>query len=105
MKWYWYKIEPLDILLFRESKPFSPGDGSWAKGQFPPAPITVFQALRSALEARTNKEDKKRDLSFLGPFLLDGNDNLYLTTPKDLIAVGKKKIIINHLQIHYQKMI
>ena len=40
----WYTIDPIDLLLMREAKPFSPGDGSWAKGQFPPLPITVFQA-------------------------------------------------------------
>lgn len=85
---YWYSIEPLDVLLFREAKPFSPGDGSWAKGQFPPSPSTVFQALRSTLPEVTKKEDKQRNLQFLGCFLLDSNDNLYLPTPKDLIAIG-----------------
>lgn len=85
---YWYAIEPLDVLLFREAKPFSPGDGSWAKGQFPPSPNTVFQALRSTLPTVT--KNKERNLQFLGCFLLDNNDNLYLPTPKDLIAVGIK---------------
>lgn len=85
---YWYALDPLDVLLFREAKPFSPGDGSWAKGQFPPSPSTVFQALRSTLT--TVKQNKQRNLQFLGCFLLDSNDNLYLPTPKDLIAVGIK---------------
>lgn len=85
---YWYALDPLDVLLFREAKPFSPGDGSWAKGQFPPSPSTVFQALRSTLP--TVKQNKQRNLQFLGCFLLDSNDNLYLPTPKDLIAVGIK---------------
>ncbi|HBB34730.1 MAG TPA: CRISPR-associated protein [Cyanobacteria bacterium UBA8803] len=88
---YWYTIEPLDLLLFREAKPFSPGEGSWAKGQFPPLPITVFQALRSILPSYgTKAEDKKRDLEFLGPFLLDTKGTLWLTTPKDLLAVQTK---------------
>lgn len=90
--YYWYAIEPLDVLLFRDAKPFSPGDGSWAKGQFPPLPITVFQALRSALpfygEGKTNK---MRDREFIGPFLLDSGENLWLPTPKDLLAVTYKK--------------
>ncbi|NJO86033.1 MAG: hypothetical protein HC818_05105 [Synechococcaceae cyanobacterium RM1_1_27] len=46
---HWYALDPIDVLLFRESKPFSPGEGSWAKGLFPPMPTTIFQALRSAL--------------------------------------------------------
>lgn len=87
---YWYAIEPLDVLLFREAKPFSPSEGSWAKGQFPPLPITTFQALRSALE---QYEQKKRDLEFLGPFLLDKNNTLWLRTPKDLLAVKSKSPI------------
>jgi CRISPR-associated protein Cmr3 len=45
----WYAIAPLDVLLFREAKPFSPGEGAWAKGIFPPLPTVVFQALRSVL--------------------------------------------------------
>jgi CRISPR-associated protein Cmr3 len=83
----WYTLEPLDVLLFRESKPFSPGEGSWAKGLFPPMPNTVFQALRSALprDITTN-----RDLDFLGPFLLDAEDTLWLPTPKDLLRVRTK---------------
>lgn len=88
---YWYTIDPLDVLLFRESKPFSPGEGSWAKGQFPPLPITVFQALRSVLTRNYNED---RDLEFIGPFLVQKEDEagleknvLFLPTPKDLLAV------------------
>ncbi|GAA6622359.1 type III-B CRISPR module-associated Cmr3 family protein [Scytonema sp. NUACC26] len=85
---HWYTITPLDVLLFRDCKPFSPGEGSWAKGLFPPMPITVFQALRSLLSKSTSKEERiKRDLHFLGPFLLDINHTLWLPTPKDLICL------------------
>lgn len=90
---HWYTITPLDVLLFRESKPFVPGGGAWAKGLFPPLPITVFQALRSSQEFReaTSKEAaaqiKSRDLTFLGPFLLDAEDTLWLPTPKDLVCM------------------
>lgn len=87
MSWkkHWYVIEPLDVLLFREAKPFSPGEGAWAKGQFPPMPNVVFQALRSALK-------DIQDLNFLGAFLLDPGDNLCLPTPKDLVAIAKVPI-------------
>ncbi len=96
---YWYALDPLDVLLFREAKPFSPGEGSWAKGQFPPAPITVFQALRSSLlenndrvQTLNSREAKwENHLEFIGVFLLDENDRMWLPTPKDLIALGKKK--------------
>jgi CRISPR-associated protein Cmr3 len=84
----WYVIEPLDILLFREAKPFSPGEGAWAKSIFPPLPTTVFQALRSIA-------DKTQNLQFFGAFLLHhspGQDpEIYLPTPKDLLSVNIKK--------------
>lgn len=88
--YYWYAIDPVDILLMRESKPFSPAEGSWAKGMFPPMPSTVFQALRS-LTAWQNDEDDRtaRNLQFLGPFLVQevGSELvLWLPTPKDLLA-------------------
>ena len=87
---HWYAIEPLDVLLFRESKPFSPGEGSWAKGIFPPLPSTVFQALRSTLPYYGDgKKDKKRNLEFLGPFLMDKENQIWLPTPKDLVLVSK----------------
>ncbi|MFB2967618.1 type III-B CRISPR module-associated Cmr3 family protein [Aerosakkonema sp. BLCC-F183] len=80
----WYTLTPLDILLFRESKPFSPGDGAWAKGQFPPMPTPVFQALRSAAKSGKN-------LEFFGPFLLQENYTLWLPTPKDLVCLYPEK--------------
>lgn len=42
-------IEPLDVLLFRESKPFSGGEDHLARSLFPPPPSTVYAALRSHL--------------------------------------------------------
>lgn len=85
---FWYAIEPLDVLLFREAKPFSPGEGSWAKGQFPPMPITVFQALRWLENFYGLEEkDKRRDLNFIGPFLMDADNQVWLPTPKDLIGI------------------
>jgi CRISPR-associated protein Cmr3 len=85
----WYTLTPLDVLLFRESKPFSPGEGAWAKGLFPPMPIVVFQAMRSTLPFQTHQKD--RTLNFLGSFLLDPNNTLWLPTPKDLVAVRQKE--------------
>jgi len=81
----WFSITPLDVLLFREAKPFSPGEGAWAKGLFPPMPITVFQAMRSLLPQRDN--NKHHDLKFLGPFLYDPDGNLWFATPKDLVGI------------------
>jgi CRISPR-associated protein Cmr3 len=92
----WYALEPLDILMLRDAKPFSPGDGAWAKGQFPPQPLTVFQALRSGCP-RQEGDRTERHLSFLGPFLLQESSHpadqptLWLPTPKDLLSAFSKQ--------------
>jgi len=89
----WYRITPLDVLLFRDSRPFSPAEGSWAKGLFPPMPITVFHGLRSLLPQRTSKAERtNRDLTFLGPFLCDPEGALWLPTPKDLVCLYPKDV-------------
>ncbi|MEB3355948.1 MAG: type III-B CRISPR module-associated Cmr3 family protein [Synechococcales bacterium] len=87
----WYTLDPLDVLMFRDAKPFSPGEGAWAKGVFPPLPITVFQALRSALPPSPRQQT--RELVFEGPFLQydDGQTtSLWLPTPKDLLSVHRR---------------
>jgi CRISPR-associated protein Cmr3 len=84
----WYALEPLDILMFRDARPFNQGEGSWARGTFPPLPITVFQALRAALTHLAEKPADK--LRFIGPFLLSDTpepNTLWLPTPRDLICV------------------
>lgn len=83
---FWYAIEPLDVMLFREAKPFAPGAGAWAKGQFPPFPHTVFQALRWAFGASSPQEAGDR-LEFLGPLLLDEQEQVWVPTPKDLVCI------------------
>lgn len=45
----WIFIEPLDLLLFRDSKLFTAGEGFWAKGVFPPTAIPFMGAIRSKI--------------------------------------------------------
>jgi len=87
----WYSLTPLDVLLFREAKPFSPGAGSWAKSLFPPMPVTVFQGMRSLISFVPfhNRDKPHHNIRFLGPFLLDEDDQVWIPTPKDLIGVNK----------------
>lgn len=40
-------IEPNDILMFRDGRPFAGGDDHFARGSFPPPPSTIYGALRS----------------------------------------------------------
>ncbi|MBI5749398.1 MAG: type III-B CRISPR module-associated protein Cmr3 [Nitrospinae bacterium] len=40
-------IEPNDVLMFRDGRPFAGGDDHFARGSFPPSPSTIYGALRS----------------------------------------------------------
>lgn len=40
-------IEPNDVLMFRDGRPFSGGDDHFARGSCPPPPSTLYGALRS----------------------------------------------------------
>lgn len=84
-KMYWHTLEPIDVLMFRDAKPFSPEVGAWATGMFPPLPLTVFQALRAALPHNSRPQ---RSLEFLGAFLVDSVNQFWLPTPKDLLCVN-----------------
>lgn len=42
-------IEPGDVLVFRDGRPFDAGSDHFASGPFPPLPLTIYGALRSAL--------------------------------------------------------
>jgi CRISPR-associated protein Cmr3 len=42
-------IEPNDVLMFRDGKPFSRGDDHYARGIFPPFPSTFYGAIRSKI--------------------------------------------------------
>jgi CRISPR-associated protein Cmr3 len=45
--WLW--LEPLDVLLFRDSRPFVGGEIHRARSVFPPSPLTFQGAIRSLL--------------------------------------------------------
>ncbi|MEZ2302165.1 MAG: type III-B CRISPR module-associated Cmr3 family protein [Microcoleus sp.] len=69
----WYTITPLDILLFRDAKPFTPGERAWASSTFPPNGHTIAGALRKLL-------GDKIDLRITGPFLCR-DETLYFSRP------------------------
>ncbi len=48
----WLFIEPSDVWLFRDSRPFAAGEGHAAETLYPPTPFTVQGALRSWLLGR-----------------------------------------------------
>ncbi len=80
---YWYTITPLDVFLFRDAKPFTPGERAWAGSVFPPNGHTIAGAIRRLL-------GEKADLTICGVFLCY-DQQLYF--PRPLNYVGHRRLI------------
>jgi CRISPR-associated protein Cmr3 len=49
-------IEPIDVLMFRDGRPFAGGDDHFAVSVFPPSPSTFYGAVRSHILSNTWSE-------------------------------------------------
>ncbi|NLC11746.1 MAG: type III-B CRISPR module-associated protein Cmr3 [Firmicutes bacterium] len=89
------KVEALDTLFFRDGKPFTMGQETWADGVFPPYPSVLYGALRSAyfaehiaeLKKANQKDDPTAGLKIKGIFLEIENDPCF---PLPLDCVEEK---------------
>lgn len=80
---YWYTFTPLDVLLFRDAKPFSPGERAWAKSMFPPNGHALAGAIRGLLQQDIH-------IRLTGPFLChDGQ----LQFPRPMNFVGETSLV------------
>lgn len=53
------QLEALDTLFFRDGKPFSMGEDTFAEGTFPPSPSVIYGALRTAYISQNLNKNKK----------------------------------------------
>jgi CRISPR-associated protein Cmr3 len=86
---FWYRLIPLDVLLLRDAKPFTPGERAWAGGTFPPTGDAIAGAVRGLLGG----EDKQM-FQLTGPFLcrqVRHEQKLYF--PRPLGFVGDRALI------------
>ncbi len=79
---FWYKLTPLDVLMFRDAKPFTPQERAWASSVFPPNNHTIAGALRSSFNINGHIQMK-------GVFLCCG-EKLYF--PRPLNYVNRKPL-------------
>ena len=78
---YWYKLAPLDVWLFRDAKPFSPGERVWATSGFPPNGHAIAGALRGLMKNTEGlAKEQKPIFKIIGPFLCWQN-TLYFARP------------------------
>ena len=85
-------IEPNDVLMFRESKPYTAGESHLAKSVLP-LPQAIAGALRSAILVKSNFSDEARQIvgynekepkfEILGHFLFKEGEE-YFPTPLDV---------------------
>ncbi|HWP91855.1 MAG TPA: type III-B CRISPR module-associated protein Cmr3 [Thermodesulfobacteriota bacterium] len=98
-------IEPLDVVLFRDGKPFSAEEDIIASSIFPPFPSTFYGAMRTETLSRQNfkfqplsqiKNNSQylnqidsltHDLRIVGPFIADENHLEYFPIPKDIVEI------------------
>lgn len=75
---FWYRLIPLDVLLLRDAKPFTPGERAWAGSTFPPTGDAIAGAVSGLLG------EKLDDLRLTGPFLcrqVQHEQKLYFPRP------------------------
>ena len=83
---HWYTLTPLDILLFRDAKPFTPGERAWAGSVFPPNGHALAGAIRGLLNSKENITLKgvflgnRQELYFPRPLNYVGRDLLHPLT-------------------------
>lgn len=98
-----FQIDAIDTLFFRDGKPFSMGEETWANGLFPPYPSTVYGMLRS-LHFATHLNELSSANTIVDPTLAlalkgyilglskdTGEFNTAFPIPNDLYAEGREK--------------
>ncbi|MBD3192923.1 MAG: type III-B CRISPR module-associated protein Cmr3 [Candidatus Heimdallarchaeota archaeon] len=92
------KIRPLDTLFFRDGKPFTMGEESWANTIFPPPPTVIYGALRSCyfashiseLSKAAEENDPTKNLKINGIYFAD-EENDYFPLPRDCVQIKDEK--------------
>ncbi|WP_299458259.1 type III-B CRISPR module-associated protein Cmr3 [uncultured Microscilla sp.] len=90
------KIDALDTLFFRDGKPFSLGEETWAEGLFPPSPGVLYGALRSLyfslhpheMDKAGQDNDPTKELIIKGIYFFM-EDEWHLVNPLDYVKEKK----------------
>jgi CRISPR-associated protein Cmr3 len=99
------ELDAIDTLFFRDGKPFSMGEETWADGIFPPPPSVIYGALRTAyfaehideykkLKANGNLNQEERDITLSLKIVNSAfriANNTYFPIPQDLVKRKSKK--------------
>lgn len=93
------QIEAFDTLFFKDGKPFSMGEDTWADGIFPPPPSVIYGALRTTYAAahpegitfgKQGNVDEKTARLEIHSIYYRINGNNYLPLPADMVEKKNK---------------
>jgi len=87
------QIEALDTLFFKDGKPFSMGEETWADGLFPPSPSVIYGALRTTyfaeninnFEFANTQNDPTIELKIKNIYFKQAENNYWFPIPLDLV--------------------
>jgi len=100
------EITAYDTVFFKDGKPFTMGEDTWASGIFPPPPSVLYGMLRTAYAAQNdialNKiEEKTKDLKITSILLKLDDGGLLFPYPTDLFqAKGGNDIKLMKLKVN-----
>ena len=94
----WIEIEALDTLFFKDGKPFSMGEETWADGIFPPTPSVIYGALRTLYFSQMEQDinmanetgDLTKNLKIKNFFLYTNGEDLF-PLPLDLVRIKNQQ--------------
>lgn len=92
------KIDAIDTLFFKDGKPFSMGEETWADGIFPPPPSVIYGAIRTAyfsehpelLKLANSDEDPTKNL-IINEISFFYSDEIFYPIPRDYAKKKNKK--------------
>jgi CRISPR-associated protein Cmr3 len=92
------KIDAIDTLFFKDGKPFSMGEETWADGIFPPPPSVIYGAIRTAyfsehpelLKLANSDEDPTKNL-IVNEISFFYSDEVFYPIPRDYAKKKNKK--------------
>jgi len=94
------EITAFDTVFFKDGKPFTMGEDTWASGIFPPPPSVFYGMIRTAYAAQNNisltdivEETKKLKISSILLKYDDGENDLLFPYPTDLFQSKKEEAI------------
>lgn len=95
------RIRPLDTLFFRDGKPFSMGEETWADGVFPPYPSVIYGALRTWFISNYSLPFSRKAIQdSLGIEILGiqyrHENSRYLPMPLDLVESKDKEQVVTN---------